>query len=68
MTVPIGIALLAFTVAVSAFEAGVGVSGQPGLPEAGLVTKTYDALGLFVFGGLDLGVPDSGPFWGRAIL
>lgn len=64
----VGIALIAVFAAVFAFHAGVAVSGQPDIPNANLLTKIYYALGLFVLGGLDLGVPSSGPNWGQGLL
>lgn len=51
-----------------AFEAGVGVSDRAGLPDADVLTHTYYALGLFVLGGLDLGIPHGGPTQARGIL
>lgn len=51
-----------------AFEAGVGVSARDGLPEADVLTHVYYALGLFVLGGLDLGIPEGGPLGARTIL
>ena len=47
---------------------GVGLSERPDVGEAGLLTKAYYALGLFVVGGLDLGVPSGGPALGRLLL
>lgn len=47
---------------------GVGLSERPGMIDAGLLTKAYYSLGLFVVGGLDLGVPAGGPAFGRALL
>jgi voltage-gated potassium channel Kch len=51
-----------------AFEAGVAVSERPGVPEAHLLVQLYYAIGLFVLGGVDLGVPTGGPAWARAAL
>jgi Trk K+ transport system NAD-binding subunit len=50
------------------FMLGVGVSERPDLAEAGLLTKAYYTLGLFVLGGLDLGTPTGGPVYGRILL
>lgn len=50
------------------FAAGVGVSERAGVPEAGLLAQLYYALGLFLFGGLDLGTPIGGPAWARVLL
>ena len=57
---------------------GVDCSAREGIPNAGLGTQAYYALGLYVLGGLDLGVPiggDPGPrlalwlayFWAPAV-
>lgn len=48
---------LAFTLALAAFRLGVGVDARAGVDGASLLTHVYYALGLFVLGGLDLGVP-----------
>lgn len=64
----LGLLVASFSCALSAFLLGVGTSDRPGIPEADLPTKLYYALGLFVFGGLDLGVPRGGPAPGRALL
>lgn len=47
---------------------GVGLSERPDVASAGILTKAYYSLGLFVIGGLDLGVPTGGPLLGRALL
>ena len=49
-------------------EAGVGFSERPGVQDAGVITHLYYVLGLFVLGGLDLGMPDGGPTWARWLL
>jgi voltage-gated potassium channel Kch len=56
-----------YVVAVVAFTMGVGVS-QRDLADAGVGERAYYALGLFVLGGLDIGVPEGGPTVGRALL
>ncbi len=48
--------------------AGVSLSERPSVVDAGWLTKAYYALGFFVVGGLDVGTPLNGPWWGRAIL
>ena len=53
---------------VAGLNAGVELSERPGVPAQGLPAKVYYTLGLFVFGGLDLGVPRGGPLWGRVLL
>ncbi len=60
--------MLAFTMAVAAFRAGVGVSDRVGLPDADVLTQIYYGLGLFVLGGLDLGLPQGGPVGARTLL
>ncbi len=51
-----------------AFGAGVDVSERSGLPEAPALVQLYYAVGLFVLGGVDLGVPTGGPDWARTLL
>jgi hypothetical protein len=68
LTYRVAVAVFALMIALAAFEAGVGLSGQPGLPDAAWPIKIYYALGLFVLGGLDLGVPSSGPWWGKTMM
>lgn len=58
----------AFALGLGAFQLGVDVSERPGISSAPLWTQAYYALGLFVLGGLDLGVPSSGPWVGRSML
>jgi Trk K+ transport system NAD-binding subunit len=60
--------VLVFVLGVVALEAGVEMSERPGVPSAPLLAKLYYTLGLFVFGGLDLGTPEGGPAWARALL
>ena len=47
---------------------GVDVSDRPGLPDEPILTKVYYSLGLFVLGGMDLGVPRDGPPVARTLL
>ncbi|MCA9619085.1 MAG: NAD-binding protein [Myxococcales bacterium] len=64
-----GAALLAvFLCALLAFRLGAGVTDRPGVPSAGVFTQAYYALGLFVLGGLDLGMPVGGSDVSRGIL
>lgn len=56
-----------YVAAVAALSAGVGVS-QRDLSAAGLATRAYYALGLFVLGGMDLGTPTGGPLAARTVL
>ena len=48
--------------------AGVGLSERPDVVDANFITKAYYALGLFVMGGLDVGMPTGGPVVGRYAL
>ncbi|MFT4924900.1 MAG: voltage-gated potassium channel Kch [Phenylobacterium sp.] len=47
---------------------GVSMSERPSVVEADLLTKAYYCVGLFLMGGMDLGTPVGGPFWGRCLL
>jgi len=47
---------------------GVSLTERPDVVSAGLLTKAYYSLGLFVVGGLDIGTPQAGPMLGRIIL
>lgn len=60
--------VIVFLMGLWAFELGVGVSDRAGVPGGGTLTHAYYALGLFVLGGLDLGMPVAGPASGRAML
>lgn len=60
--------LIVFAATLVAIGAGVDVSERPGLPEEPVPVRLYYAIGLFVLGGLDLGVPTGGPSWARALL
>ena len=48
--------------------AGTSLSERPDVLTSGWLTKAYYALGFFVVGGLDVGMPVGGSAWGRAIL
>jgi voltage-gated potassium channel Kch len=60
--------VLVFACGLSGFVMGVGVSDRAGVAQAGLLTQAYYTLGLFVLGGMDLGVPVGGPRAARALL
>ncbi len=64
----LSLAVLVTLFAILAFRMGVEVSDRPGIPGARLATQLYYAIGLFVLGGLDLGVPVEGPVVGRDLL
>lgn len=53
--------LFVFGCGLTAFELGVEVSDRPGISDGTLLTQAYYSIGLFVLGGLDLGVPVGGP-------
>ena len=61
-------AMLLYGAALTGMLMGVGLSERPEAAEAGLLTKAYYSLGLFVVGGLDLGTPVGGPLIGRVLL
>ncbi len=56
-----------FLLGLAAFCSGAEVSERD-VHNADFMSKVYYALGLFVLGGLDLGVPHGGPLWARAAL
>ena len=64
----VALAVFAFGLALYAFRNGVVVSDRPEVLGAGILTHVYYSLGLFVLGGLDLGVPTDGPAGARAVL
>ncbi len=57
-----------FICGLTPFLLGVDVSDRSGVPTAGLLTQAYYTIGLFVLGGLDLGVPTGGPPYARSLL
>ncbi|MFT4519250.1 MAG: hypothetical protein ACI9JM_001641 [Halioglobus sp.] len=61
-------AVFFFLIAIAAFELGVSVSERPDVVGAGLATKAYYSLSLFVIGGVDLGTPQGGSQFGRVLL
>lgn len=61
-------AALLYAFALTGQLVGVGFTERPYVFDAGLLTKAYYGLGLFVVGGLDLGTPVGGPAFGRALL
>jgi len=63
----VGLPVLAFMLGVVGLLSGVGVTERY-VVEAHVLTKIYYSLGLFLFGGMDLGTPTGGPAWGRAML
>jgi voltage-gated potassium channel Kch len=63
-----GLLVIVFFCGLAAMMMGVGVSDRPDLVERGVLAKAYYTMGLFVLGGLDLGVPVGGPPMARALL
>ncbi len=63
-----GLLALTFGLAFIAIRGGVGVTQRAGLPDADVLTQIYYALGLFVLGGLDIGLPTGGPTHLRVLL
>jgi Trk K+ transport system NAD-binding subunit len=57
-----------FLLTLVALAAGVGTSERPGIGTEPWIAWIYYAGSLFVFGGVDLGVPTGGPLIGRAFL
>jgi voltage-gated potassium channel Kch len=62
------VALLLYGAGLAGMLLGVGLSERPEAADAGVLTKAYYSLGLFVVGGLDLGTPVGGPLIGRVLL
>ncbi len=59
---------LVWLLAFLAFSFGAETSQRAGIPSAAWFVRAYYAVGLFVLGGLDLGLPEGGPaFWRRAL-
>ncbi|NCF44654.1 MAG: hypothetical protein GWP70_07515, partial [Proteobacteria bacterium] len=59
---------LIFALGLIAFANGAALTERPGVSQAPLLVQVYYILGLFVVGGLDLGVPSGGPMWARSML
>lgn len=57
-----------FALGLAAFVGGAEVSDRAGVPDAPLLAHVYYTLGLFVLGGMDLGVPSGGPRWAQVAL
>lgn len=60
--------LVAVGFGLAGFLGGVGVTERPEVADAGVLTKLYYTLGLFIFGGMDLGTPVGGPVAARTLL
>jgi len=61
-------AILLFVLAMIGLSSGVSLSERPEVVTSSPLTKAYYSLGLFVVGGLDVGVPVEGPLLGRVVL
>jgi Trk K+ transport system NAD-binding subunit len=59
--------LVVFVAGLVAFQFGVGASERPEVLTGGVLARIYYTLGLFVLGGLDIGIPTGGPDWARAL-
>ena len=59
---------LIFVLGLVAFANGVALSARPDVIQATVLEQTYYILGLFVVGGLDLGMPVGGPVWAQTFL
>jgi voltage-gated potassium channel Kch len=57
-----------FACALIAFGVGVGTTERAAIPDANFLTHLYYGVGLFVLGGMDLGMPTGGPLFGRVLL
>ncbi len=61
------LAFVVFSCGLIGFLSGVEVSERD-IRGVNLATKVYYTLGLFILGGMDLGVPVGGPWWGKLLL
>ena len=61
-------AIALFFCAFIGFSSGVSLTERPDADLSFPLTKAYYSLGLFVIGGLDIGMPRGGPLYGRALL
>ena len=61
-------ALILFLLALGGLLSGVSLTERPEVIHSNILTKAYYSLGLFVVGGLDIGLPTEGPLAGRLAL
>lgn len=61
-------AVILFSCGLVGLTSGVSLTERPDIVASAVWVKAYYALGLFVVGGMDLGVPTGGPVVGRFIL
>jgi voltage-gated potassium channel Kch len=62
------LALSLFACAMYGLSSGVSLTERPNVVDGSLLVKAYYSLGLFVVGGLDIGLPTGGPLPGRILL
>ena len=61
-------ALSLFLAALLGLMSGVSLTERPDVVQADILTRAYYSMGLFVVGGLDIGMPAGGPLLGRVSL
>lgn len=61
-------ALGLFLCAMIGLSSGVSLTERPDVVNASTLVRAYYSLGLFVVGGLDIGLPNGGPLAGRVLL
>jgi hypothetical protein len=62
------VAVVLFFCAFSGLSLGVSLSERVDVVNAGIFTKAYYSVGLFVMGGLDIGMPIGGPDYARVLM
>ncbi|MFT5163612.1 MAG: FlaA1/EpsC-like NDP-sugar epimerase [Alteromonadaceae bacterium] len=62
------VAVVLFFCAFSGLSLGVSLSERVDVVNAGILTKAYYSVGLFVMGGLDIGMPIGGPDYARVLM
>jgi Trk K+ transport system NAD-binding subunit len=63
-----GLLVIVFGAGLAGFLSGVVTTDRPEIADAGIATKIYYTIGLFVLAGIDLGTPAGGPVVARALL
>jgi len=58
----------AFGCGLAGFWLGAGAAERPTIPDQSILSQLYYTVGLFVLGGMDLGMPTGGPAIARALL
>jgi len=62
------LALFFYFSALIGLSMGVSLTERPDVISSDFLTKAYYSLGLFVLGGMDIGIPEGGPIFGRILL